>query len=40
MGTNCAPLVAILFLVCYKRYFMLCLSDNNQAAVIEAFHST
>ena len=40
MGTNCAPLAADLFLFCYKRYFVLSLSDNNQAAVIEAFSST
>ena len=31
MGTNCAPLVADLFLFCYERDFMLSLSDNNQA---------
>ena len=30
MGTNCAPLVADLFLFCYERDFMLSLSDNNQ----------
>ena len=29
MGTNCTPLVADLFLVCYERGFMLSLSDNN-----------
>ena len=29
MGTNCAPLVADLFLFCYERDFMLSLSDNN-----------
>ena len=40
MGTNCAPLVADLFLFCYERYFMLSLSDNNQAGIIEAFNST
>ena len=31
MCTNCAPLVADLFLFCYERDFMLSLSDNNQA---------
>ena len=36
MGTNCAPLVADLFLFCYERDFMLSLSDNNQADIIEA----
>ena len=30
MGTNCAPLVADLFLFCYERDLMLSLSDNNQ----------
>ena len=40
MGTNCAPLVADLFLFCYKRDFMLSLSNNNQADIIEAFNST
>ena len=40
MGTKCAPLVADLFLFCYERDFMLSLSDNNQADIIEAFTST
>ena len=40
MGTNCAPSVADLFLICYERYFMLSLSDNNQADIVEAFNST
>ena len=40
MGTNCAPLVADLFLFCYERDFMLSLSDANQSEVIEAFNST
>ena len=40
MGTNCAPLVADLFLFCYERDFMLSLSDNNQTDIIEAFYST
>ena len=34
MGTNCAPLVADLFLFCYERDFMLSLSDNNQTDII------
>ena len=37
MGTNCAPLVADLFLFCYERYFMTSLSDVKQAEIIEAF---
>ena len=40
MGTNCAPLVADLFLFFYERGFMLSLSDNNQTDIIEAFNST
>ena len=38
MGTTYAPIVADLF--CYERDFMLSLSDNNQADVVEAFNST
>ena len=37
MGTNCAPLVADLFLFCYERDFMTSLSDVKQT---EAFKST
>ena len=33
----CAPHVANLFLFCYKRYFMLSVSAENLAYVIEAF---
>ena len=40
MGTNCAPLVADLFLFCYESDFMLSLSDNYQTDIIEAFNST
>ena len=40
MGTNCAPLIADLFLFCYEREFMLSLLDKNQAYIIEAFNST
>ena len=40
MGTNCAPLVADLFLFCYERDFMKSLSRENQAYIIEAFNST
>ena len=39
MGTNCAPLVADMFLFCYERDFMLTLSDDNQSEVIEDFNS-
>ena len=40
MGTDCAPLVADLFLFCYERDYMLSLSEDNQSGVIEAFNST
>ena len=40
MGTNCAPLVADLFLFCYERDFMMSLSVENQSEIIEAFSST
>ena len=40
MGTNCAPLVANLFLVCYERDFMMSLSDDKLADVIDAFNTT
>ena len=40
MGTNCAPLVADLFLFCYKGDFMTSLSDVKQAEITEAFKST
>ena len=40
MGTNCAPLVADLFLFCYERDFMKYLRSDNQAEVIKAFNST
>ena len=40
VGTNCASLVADSFLFCYELDFMMSLSDNYQADVIEAFNST
>ena len=40
MGTNCASLVADLFLFCYARDFMMSLSDDKQADVIDAFDTT
>ena len=40
MDTNCAPLVADLFLFCYERDFMKYLSSDNQADVIKTFNST
>ena len=40
MGTNCAPLVADLFLFSSERDFMTSLSNDNQANINEAFDST
>ena len=40
MGTNCAPLVADLFLYCYERDFMDSLNHDNLADVIKALNST
>ena len=40
MVTNCASLIADLFLFCYERDFMLSLSDNNETDIIEAFKFT
>ena len=40
MGTYCAPLVADLFLFCYERDFMMPLSDDKQADIIDAFNTT
>ena len=40
MGTNRAPLVANLFLFCYERDFMMSLSDDKQADIMDAFKTT
>ena len=40
MGTNCAPLDADLFLFCYERDFVMSLSDDKQADVVDAFNTT
>ena len=40
MGSNCAPLVADLFLFCYERDFMISLSDDKQTDIIDAFNTT
>ena len=37
VGTNCAPLVADLFLFCYERDFVMSLSDDGRAGVVGAF---
>ena len=40
MGTNCAPLVADLFLFCYEMDFMMSLSGDKQVYIIDAFNTT
>ena len=40
IGTNCPPLVADLFLFCYERDFMMSLSDDKQADIIDALNTT
>ena len=39
MSTNCAPLVADSVFFCYERVFIISLSDDTQADIIEAFIS-
>ena len=39
MRTNYAPLVADLFLFCYERDFMMSLSDDYQADIIDAIYT-
>ena len=40
MDTYCAPTVANLFLLCFERDFMMSLSDDKQADIMEAFNTT
>ena len=40
MGTNCAPLAADLFLFFMRGDFMMSLSDDKQAVVIDEFNTT
>ena len=40
VGTNCALLVADLFLFRYERDFMMSLSDDKQADIIDDFNTT
>ena len=40
MGTNCAPIIADLFLFCYERDFTTSLSYVKQVEIIVAFKST
>ena len=40
MGTNCAPLAVDLFLFCYERGFVMSLSDDKEAGIIDVFINT
>ena len=40
MGTDCAPVVADLFLFCYERDFKMSLSDDEQTDIIDALNTT
>ena len=40
MGSNCAPFVTDAFLLFYERDFMMSLSDDKQADIIDAFNTT
>ena len=40
IGTNCAPLIADLFLFFYERHFMASISIYKEAEIIQAFNST
>ena len=40
IGTNCAPLVADLFIFCYERDLMMSFTADEDSEIIEAFNST
>ena len=40
MGTNCGPVVVAVFLFCYEWHFMISLSDDMQADIIDHFNTT
>ena len=40
MGTNCAPLIADLFLYCYERDFMSYLLKSKRFDLIDMFNDT
>ena len=40
MDTNCARLVAYLFLFSYERDFMMSISDDKRVDIIDAFNTT
>ena len=39
MGIDCTPVVADLFLFCYDRNFVMSLSDDKQADIIDVFNT-
>ena len=40
MSTNCAPLLADLFLFYHERDLLMSLSDGKQAGIFDAFNNT
>ena len=40
LRSHCAPMGADLFLFCYERDFMMSLSDDKQADVVDAINTT
>ena len=40
MGTKCAPVATYLSLFCYERDFMMSLSNDKQADIIDVFNTT
>ena len=40
MGTNCAPIIEVLFLYCYERNFMSHLQKSQQYGLIDMFNDT
>ena len=40
MATNCAPLFVDFFLFSYERDFMMSLSDDKHADIIDALNTT
>ena len=40
MGTNCAPLIADLFLYCFERDFMTKLQKSKRTDLIDMFNET
>ena len=40
MGTNCAPLIAYLFLYCYERHFMPDLQNSKRFDLVDKCNDT